>query len=97
MLNVKKVYNIPKGTAAQTKNLNQCAVEFYPVGAPRYSDLLNFCKYSNETFTNYTKIVGPWHPGVGNTESTLDVELLMAFGSKGKPGTKKKIESNKVF
>jgi hypothetical protein len=58
------------------------AMEFLPVGAPLDSDIQQFCREANEFYRNYSRIVGPWLPGQSDGESTLDVEYLMAMGSK---------------
>ena len=82
--NLRSVYNVPAGTAAKSPKTNQLAMEFLPVGSPVYSDLQQFCQLSNEVFTNYSRVFGPFMEGQADTESTLDVELLMGLGTKGK-------------
>jgi len=62
-------------------NNSQCAMEFTPEGVPSFSDWENFCQESNEVFTNYSHIVGPFEQSE-NDESSLDVEYLTTLGSK---------------
>jgi subtilase family serine protease len=79
---LRKVYNVPPNAAASNPKTNQLALEFLPVGAPLDSDIKKFCTMANEVYTNYSKVWGPWHSGQEDTESTLDVEWIMAMGSK---------------
>jgi hypothetical protein len=81
--NLRSVYNVPTGTAAKSAKTNQVAMEFLPVGSPYYADVQQFCQMSNEVYTNYSKIIGPFNIGQSDTESTLDVELLTGLGTKG--------------
>jgi tripeptidyl-peptidase-1 len=80
--NLRSVYNVPTGTAAKSAKTNQVAMEFLPVGSPLYTDVQQFCQMSNEVYTNYSKIIGPFVLGQEDTESTLDVELLTGLGTK---------------
>ena len=77
------MYNVPAGTAAKSRSTNQVAMEFLPVGSPVYSDVQQFCQMSNEVYTNYSKIIGPFYEGQEDTESNLDVQLLTGLGTKG--------------
>ncbi len=81
--NVRYVYNIPAGLAAQSPNTNQMAMEFLPETAPLNPDVQSFIQMSNEVFTNYSKIFGPFSTSTTASDSTLGVELLMGLGSKG--------------
>jgi len=72
---VRSVYSIPNGERIKSSSSSQSVIEFLPVGAPAISDLQKFTKLTDETFTNITKIVGPFEVG-GNGESTLDIQYL---------------------
>jgi len=76
----RALYSIPAG-ARSTSSLNsQSAIEFSPEGAPMISDMVQFAQQAGETFTNISKIVGPFDVG-NNGESILDVEYLTTIGS----------------
>lgn len=83
MSDIRKVYNVPPGTAAVNPKTHQCVMEFSPMGYPNPADIEQFCSESHEVYTNYTKVFGPFQPGFGDLESTLDVELLNGLGTKG--------------
>ncbi len=79
---IRAVYNVPVGTAAQSPKTNQLAVEFTPTGLPFYSDTQKFCQMSNEVFTNFSKIMGPIDERADG-HSSLDVEMLTGLGTRG--------------
>src|SRR4051794_25905094 len=56
----RALYNIPVGSKATNSRNTQSAIEFAPEGAPMISDMVSFAQQAGETFTNISKIVGPW-------------------------------------
>ncbi len=55
----------------------QSVIEFYPEGAPLWTDLQLFDQWSQIPFTNFSRIVGPFTPG-NDGESLLDIQLISA-------------------
>mmetsp|Transcript_19646 Transcript_19646/g.21860 ORF Transcript_19646/g.21860 Transcript_19646/m.21860 type:complete len:590 (+) Transcript_19646:17-1786(+) len=81
---IRRLYNIPTGEAATNPKNKQAVIEFSPVTAPVFSDVVEFCKQADEVYTNYSRIVGPFKQGGQNTEAVLDVEYLITIGSKAR-------------
>jgi tripeptidyl-peptidase-1 len=74
---MNRVYNIKNNTISPGSKSTQAVIEFYPEGAPEWTDLRTFDEWSNVPFTNFSKIIGPF--AVGNDgESLLDIQLISA-------------------
>ncbi len=74
---INRVYNIQSNKIRTGSKATQSVIEFYPEGAPLWSDLQLFDQWSQIPFTNFSQIVGPFSPG-NDGESLLDIQLISA-------------------
>lgn len=70
----QRIMGIPSGIKCTNPNTTQQPVEFSGYPAFSFSDLQKYAQMTNSTFTNVTRITGPFS-GVF-LESTLDIQLV---------------------